>query len=275
LPGGAAGPTVVSVTAASATLALLLAQRAFSGPPPVRPQDDPAFATTSSQAQTQPQAQPQAQAPQDPSAAASGTPRSDATASGGEGLRRAQDEVNALRGEMAGVQKELADTKAKLATESARAKQLEDQVAALQQTQAAQAQQQAQAAEQAAQSTQQRAQASAGATQALAGAQDALTRGDTSNVDAALVAQLQALEQTRTLATQQGASQEALRADAAARWIQAARDALARGDLAQARAAVAQAQAQAAGASALSGQGAGGTGTGSGAAPPTGGRMGY
>lgn len=248
----------------SAALALLLAQRAFNVPPRVRPQDDPAFATSAESAARDPAAVGSTAAGERP-----GAPGADA-----EQLRRARDEIQALRADLANVQKDLADTKGKLATESARAQTLEQELGQLRQAQADQAQQQAQAAEQSARDTQQRAQDTAAATQGLAGAQDALTRGDTSNVDAALVAQLQALEQARTLAARQGASQEALRADAAARWIQAARDALARGDLAQARAAVAQAQAQAAGASALSGQGAGTTGTGS-AAPAPGAGRGY
>ena len=98
-------------------------------------------------------------------------------------------------------------------------------------------------------------------------AQDALTRGETGNVDAALAAQAAALEQARALARQQGSAQEALRADGAARWIAAAREALARGDLYQARMALAQAQALAAGARALSAEQAGtGIGRGSTAA---------
>jgi SWI/SNF-related matrix-associated actin-dependent regulator 1 of chromatin subfamily A len=76
-------------------------------------------------------------------------------------------------------------------------------------------------------------------------------------VDAALAAQAAALEQTRALAAQQGSSTEALRADNAARWIAVAREALARGDLFQAREALAQAQVSAAGARALSNQEAG------------------
>jgi hypothetical protein len=278
------GPERSGVTAASAVLALLLAQRAFNVPPSARPQPDPALTGSAAPPQqatpqqaTPPQA-PSQQAAQEPAGAGSTAGASADAAGGGpagsdgEQLRQAREELQALRSQVAGVEVELQSARTQLAEQSARAKTLEDQLAAVQQKQAQQTSDQQRAADEAARQTQQRAADTSTATQGLADAQQSLALGSTSGVDSALVNELQRLEQARQLAVNQGSNVEALRADTATRWVQEARDALARGDLAAARSALAAAQGQAAGASALSGQAAG---TGSAAPPAAAGGTGY
>jgi SWI/SNF-related matrix-associated actin-dependent regulator 1 of chromatin subfamily A len=71
--------------------------------------------------------------------------------------------------------------------------------------------------------------------------------------DASLAAQAAALERARALAAANGDAQEAERSAAAARWVATAREALARGDVYQARIALGRAQA-------LAASGAGSTG---------------
>jgi hypothetical protein len=128
-----------------------------------------------------------------------------------------------------------------------RARDLAARRAAVEAERAAAAARRARAAEDDARREEARASSAAVTGQALRSAGDQLSRGEQVSDDA-LAAQAAALAEARALARESGDQAAAHRADLAAGWVDAAREALARGDLHQARVAHAQAEALGAGA---------------------------
>jgi len=154
-------------------------------------------------------------------------------------IQSLQGEVDALRGDVYAAQAALAD-------ERARSDALEDQVAAQVEAQAA-----------AARSPVERQAALGGALSGLNAALGSLSVGNAEGVDAALAGTEGALAQARAQAGQFGATQEATNASAGEQYISAAREALSRSDLYQARWYLGRAAAVALQAHTLAGEAAG------------------
>jgi hypothetical protein len=171
--------------------------------------------------------------------AAGGGQRADATAAA---LASLQAEVDAMH-------EELRETQQALDDERARNDALEERLAARED-----------AAEAAARSPAIRADALGSAAGGLDGALRQLSAGDANGVDGALADVARSLSDARAEAGGHGATAEASNARTGAELVQAARDALANGDLYRARWYLGSAAALAAGAQQLATEAAGGTG---------------
>ncbi len=157
-------------------------------------------------------------------------------------------EIDALRTQLTTLQAEVATLRDRTALAEEDAAAARDEAAA---DRAARAQQ----AEAATRSIRERAQLTGQALQQMDGALRALAAGDASGVDAALATQADALETARLEAGWQRSPQEALQAAQGEAFVVAAREALSRGDLHEARLAPRRAAAATLGARALAQQG--------------------
>jgi colicin import membrane protein len=150
-------------------------------------------------------------------------------------LERAHEELAALRAELEELRRELEGARASAEEEAARADALEARLGEVEEARAAEEEARAAAAAEAARRAAERRATTADALEGMGITLERLARGEAGGVDSALAAQGTALDRSRSLARERGNEQEALRLGAAAEAIAAAREALARGDLHDAR----------------------------------------
>jgi SWI/SNF-related matrix-associated actin-dependent regulator 1 of chromatin subfamily A len=229
-------PPAARQAAADAASAIPLTEPASAGAPAGAKGDGAAVPGQSdAQAQAQRevdalrQAEAEAQAERETEALAEAQARAEAeTQAQREAQARADAEngarLDALQTEVEGLRLDLQDSQAALADERDRGDALEDRVAAQEDLAAA-----------AARSPVERQAALGGAVDGMGSALGALSLGNTSGIDATLAQAADALSAARSQAGQFGATREASDAAVGEQLVAAAREALSRGDLYQAR----------------------------------------